>query len=671
MSSPSRKVLVICREAQLPFYRALLDQRDWEVDYVSSEQAVVELFRSGTFRLVEFVFIQIRLKWAKDAAYGLRIATRLRVVGLRCPIHLHSYLPRAYFDLRLPELAFLRAEHYHRLVTLPLPADYWDRLDFQAMLEYKRLDIVRNLLDPRSLVSEVTHELKNKVLLATDAQDWGRINSLIHQKFAELRLMFPDYGEGISATEQQLVQRVTPCLNPEHGGQISGFIDGASPRLQGLFPQPLSESEQLSSTPTKKPWKVLFFDDELGMHHIFRALFTPQGIDCITVGSGEAALEELERDKNDNRISVVICDIRILREDSAAWKKYQGYDLMWTIRQSLSNMVELVALTSGKSHLLQLLQDDQIKFHRALKQDVLSSEGAKRMFANRIRDLGDHMFFKSRSRPRHASWIKNGKRFARPLSHYYREHLLAFDYESAEETINERAMDYYDNWQRGIANPAVKFMGTMNRDLPHSPEGLQKFRERTLLGRRVALALHLDGGQSEKDIFRILMQKNGDEIPQDSINLLLNTSFSLSLKKDLPSPKHIAKKQYLGSGLLEEEILWLVQNFEVDFELRGLRSSEQDKATISYLLDDFRYELRQQLPSPIDPTDKKLQQFLKAKFDNIRDLTAAQRWLREANRLAGAHGLRARLHREFREELEAQTLQNTELRQFLESQIKG
>ena len=115
----------------------------------------------------------------------------------------------------------------------------------------------------------------------------------------------------------------------------------------------------------------------------------------------------------------------------------------------------------------------------------------------------------------------------------------------------------------------------------------------------------------------------------------------------------------------------MVQNFEVDFELRGLRSSEQDKATISYLLDDFRYELRQQLPSPIDPTDKKLQQFLKAKFDNMRDLTAAQRWLREANRLAGTHGLRARLHREFREELEAQTLQNTELRQFLESQIKG
>ncbi len=669
MTSRKPKVLTICREDFLPFYQPTLNQQDWKVDYLTTEEQLINYFSTGNLQQISFVVLQIRLRWNEDASYGLRIAARLRVIGMRCPIYLFSFLPKAYFDLRLPQHALLRASSHHHLVTLPLATDFWEKLEIQPMLEYKRLDIVRNLLDPRSLVSEVIHELKNKVFIATQSNQWMQINSLIHQKFAELRVMFPQHLEGIKATENKLLQQVELCLTPQHIGQVSGFIDGTSPILQSLFPNEEAESPKPSKQNEKTPWKVLFFDDEKGMHSVFRMLFAEFGIECITCEKGELALDLLQQDQYSNRFAVVICDIRILQSDSLEWKKYQGYDVMWAVRQQLTNLVELVALTSGRSHLLKLLEDDQIKFHRALKQDVLSSEGSKRMFVNRIRDLGDTMFFKSRSRPKQSSWVKrNEHRFSRPLSHYYREHLLSLDYEAAEERINERALEFLDNVAQGYPNPSVEFTGTMNRDLPTSEEGLRKFRDRILLGRRIALALHLEEQKSEEEIYRIMMQKTNGKADQSTINQLLTTGFALSLKKDLPSPKHIEKGQYLGSGLLEEEILWLLQHFNVDFELRGLRSSEKDKAIITLLLDDFRDRLQRVLLQ-VDPEDKKLNKFLKAKFENIRDLPTAQSWLREAARLAGAHRLLPQLRQEIQEELEENTIQSSELRFFLEKQF--
>ncbi|MEK7254272.1 MAG: response regulator, partial [Bacteroidota bacterium] len=511
-------------------------------------------------------------------------------------------------------------------------------------------------------VQEVVHDLKNSVMLdlAEPAhKQKGRLKAAIQGAFFHLVRLLPEKKEALGTIQERITQQVISETNPGGSGRTQDAVSRIAGELASLAPEPEQEESHLFAW-TK--WKALIVEDESLGRQTLQAGFERNKAHCILVSNAKEAKRWLEEDENTNTITVLVCDLRLKDESTGLWQPMQGGDVL-AMARNMPNYLSFFALTSAQKRLLHLRQQrHRMPLGAYYKPDVMEAPGGMNLFVQKIREEGDAMFFKSRNRPTAASWkTQNQSRFGAPLSLYYREHLLASDYEQAEEFINAVATGFVENAVAGKANPETPFLGTFKAP-PQEPGALAKFRERVLIGRRIALALWFLDWTKEKIGAAIL---SGSHDLQ-TLKLLFNTTLCLSFQQDIPKKEDVERGRYLTSGLLEEEIRWLAQERGVGFNLETEQTNRRDIEALDYLLEEFNHVLKLKAATQSGKAAE-LQSFMqdRFRFRSKVDLTLVRQKLKTADKIAR----QLELKKEFARCVDLADFSNPELRQILEETV--
>ncbi|MEO0775878.1 MAG: hypothetical protein AAF146_04920 [Bacteroidota bacterium] len=636
-----------------------------------TEDGLQELLREGSLDRFTLCVVQVELAWSglyRASQYGREVVLKLRRSGLRSRIYLHSYLPLAAPHKLLREFPPFRQREYHCALP-PNPRD-WPELQAGKMSEEAFWDVSETLLSGQSIIREMLHDLKNKATLPVDTPSESApviLEKVVRNFFQKLSIQFPVEKAVLHSLEQELLEALKERNQGQKNNSTFSIIERFTPRFLALIPE--DQPDERPAIPLKRTrWKVLFVDDEAAVRDFFAEGFRRNRIDFEVVSTPTDAMEVLERDISKNRINVLVTDIRF-KDELDAWDTWQGYDFLAHVHTRCPNYLAKFAVTASRRQLRRLKNTHHFPLRAYYKDDVQNSEGAMNIFCEELRSEGDRVYFHSHNRPRLSSWRKgNSKRFARPLSHYYRAHLFDVDYYEAEQRINGLAKEYVDRILTGQALPRpIEFNGTLRSDLPEHPEGLEKFRFRTLLGRRIALALFLKD-KSEEEIFYAM--QSGARVTEISASkkLLFNTSLALSLLKDLPNPQDVGKGFFLRSNLLEEEIGWLVREYGADFDVGQIRLSRQELDTIILVLGDLQFTLRKysgQLPS----VQQDLERFLATDVERLRAVKQVVEMLNTADVLCRHFKLRKKFHETLIAEMEFFT--HIEMMNFISLLIKN
>lgn len=209
--------------------------------------------------------------------------------------------------------------------------------------------------------------------------------------------------------------------------------------------------------------------------------------------------------------------------------------------------------------------------------------------------------------------------------------MFSVEYEFVEDAINAEAFEFIEHVKNNIDNEDIEFTGTI-KDIPKTAEGLRKFRDRILLGRRIALGLYYHCQMDEEKIFVAMMPNAEVNNKKSATNQLMLTTLALSLKKDLPKMKDIETGDFLGSGLLEEEIKWLIKFYDISFNLNEFKISENNKESVVLLLSEIKDELKSLIQTE-ELTTKEIR-FFKFDFEKINTVKAAKDWFNVAFNLS-------------------------------------
>ena len=654
-------MLFVCseRESSRGFYKSLAEglvpasaQR-----LISSHQDFHSLIHNTAFSETSHCIIEAELDWSgKNPGdfFGFDVAKSLRRSGLACGIFFCTYWPEEAFSVQKARFSLLQAPNWHQLIFLPTGLETFRKLPEVVMTQNQWEDVVDSLTDVRSLVQEVLHDLKNGVILPAEvisAEDKKcSLSRIVAAKFQQLLLILPEKEKELEKVQAALMSKILAEAETEGVAEYQEIIEQFTPEITQLAPEP----EEKEETPLTRstPWKVLFVDDEPQIRAVMAEGFKQYSINYELAGSGEQALDMLASDTR-NTITVLICDIRLKDMKTGVWQKLQGYDIIDQARH-MPNYLAFTALTSARKRLKRLQQQQQSSSIVAFyKKDILESPVGMGVFSQKIRELGNMVFFKSRNKPVSTSWrIGNRQRYGERLGLYYKAHLFSSDYDEAEQEINLSAERFVANILEGTSklNPEISFTGTFKKP-PTDPEALDKFRQYILTGRRIALALYLVGGYSKEEVFKSMLPKT--EFTGQMLKLLFNTTFCLSFQKDLPDKRDIDRGYYLGARLLQEEIQWLVERYRVNLELSTLQQNREAIESVAYLLDDLRDLLSEKQPKSAEDR-KKLNAFLN---DDLRDLTIVnysklEEKIKEADKLAIHFDVQKKFHEYIKLDLE-------------------
>lgn len=669
----SNKILLICNKQQQAYYEQVAALLKKEIILISQETDFNQFAQTEAIEDIYLCLLQAELTWSKrieSKLYGFEIAKQLRVAGLRCTIYFCTSLPATYFQDKKEKFPLLRVHTYHQILTFPLRKEQIQNLKGENLSNEQLEDVIDTLLDVPSLIREVMHNLKNRVSLKKGADNTALLlKQAVLTDFSELSLLLPDKQEELQAIQQKLLQQLYQEISKESHRSFQQIVDHVTDDIIALTP--LSKSNKEPQFNPKTKWKVLFIDDDKNVQGLLIEGFNRNNIPCIPVSTGEAVFEILKKDEAKNDITVLLCDIRLKDAITGDWHKYQGYDIFQMVYREHPNYLRFFALTSAKKRLFRLKKNYQIQLVADYKNDVISSDGALNLFIQKIREAGDDMFFKVRSRPDLSSWTKKTRRFDKPLSWYYRAHLLSIDYEQHEAHINEMATIFVQNIidNNTVENVTVEFTGTI-KEMPHEETGLEKFRYRTLLGRRIAIALYyhwLNFSDKTEQVFHAMQPTAEVKDLKASMKLLFNTSFALSFKKDLPKKGDIDTGYYLRSKLLEEEVKWLVTTYpQLDFDVEKIRRNQSDLDTLLYILESTVDELsKTSVKNLLQETQK--EQFIQQNFEKITTIKLAKKALQTAHSLAFAYGFGKKW--KFWLEVELDYFQHTELIAFIKKEV--
>ncbi|MEM9820586.1 MAG: response regulator [Bacteroidota bacterium] len=612
--------IIICRKDSITFFEQVGELFQEKPRFLSDDSEIHCFLNGKEIHQVYFCLLQSQLESPPVRHSGVHLIPRLRASGLRCPIYCISTRSMSSVNLDHSRSILFKISKFHQWVKLPKPASFWRNLNRGLMSNYMLQDIKQTMLTLRAIGQEYLHEFKNKLLTLEATTDKRIIEGFIRQYFADFQKFIPEKEKALFQLEQKLKRQLIDEWDNKDKVNLLQRFEACKTELLSLLPhQPTQQSLEKEILSTTK-WKVLFMDDDEKVRTYMSNSFQRNHVQCIIVKNGEEAIEALDQYHAQKLITVFISDIRMLKANGE-WQGYQGYDMLSKARNDYQYVQKLIAFTSGNSRLIKLMNDGRLLVKRILKQDVMSSEGATNLFVQQIREMGDECYFRSRNQPKGKTWDTNkSNRFGAPLGHYYREHLMAPDYLGAEKIINENAESFVEAVQNKKATKDYKFTGTI-KNLPSSSDGLEHFREKILTGRRIALALHLHLEQDKKDIFQWMcpdtqVGSHTDKI-NNSANQLLSTTLALSLKKDIPIPADIKSKRFLNSHLLEEEIIWLINTYDINFDLQAIRLEKSQRDVMSFIIDHLQSFFRKSKRKNMDVTT--LNHLLE--FDHEKEMT--------------------------------------------------
>jgi len=585
--------IAICRHDSAKYFEYLSDSIQKKIEVLPDDNSLNTFLEKKDFQETPFCFVELNLERREMRYDGLEVIQQIRLKGLRCIIYCLSYRSSSYFDFSSPRFSLFRVSSFHRFISLPKSSSFWKEelfkkdIDGKFMSKYLYQDVLHTLLKKRSLGQEVLHELKNKLLTVKDIPDEIFLEKVLKYYFSIFNKIAPTKQDEIELIKTSLSKKLLENWNASGRQNLSSVLDGSKPELLQLLPYHKEKSSE-DEINRKTRWKILFMDDDEEVRNYMERGFERNNISYIITKNGEEAIQELINNQSSKIITVFISDIRML-ENGEEWQRHQGYDILHKARYEFPYFIKLIALTSGNSRLLKLMNDGNLNVKRALKQDVMGSESATNVFLKQVRELGDEMYFKSRNQPKSKTWQKGNKaKYKTAFQYYYKEHLLSFNYEDEEKSINTNAADFISN----AFSEKINFTGNMTKDGPFSDTGLELFRKRQLMGRRIALALYYKNISSQEEIFKKMMRiEKGKSVSKEQVKQLFNTALALSFQKDLPNPSDIKQKDFLNSNILEEEILFLINTYKVDFDLEKIRMDDDDKFSLFDFIDTFQSKI--------------------------------------------------------------------------------
>ncbi len=591
------QVLLICTNQYLDTFKKIIDviSQASKTTLITNEKELSLLLKENKIKQYNLCIIQPELTWQDwyPTQYrGFRIAKVLRRHGLVAYIYFPTLQPPSHFYFNDPQFSLLRASMFHKVVTLPITKENKKEIVAGKLTPEQWEDINMSLLSIRALVRSLMHDFKNELYGLTKISHEKKlkhVSQISRQYFANLEEILPEEKGQLERIHQALRLLFKKNIEEEKK-PLYEVVEELAPEIINLAPY--DEEDEANQPKLLTPWKVLLVEDEPPVAAIFVAAFKRNNIQYVTTTSGKEVLELLKEDSGVNHFTALVCDIRLKEPDSEIWQPYQGYDLIREIRTGYSNQIALFSVTSAKSLLVHLARNFQGNISIEYKNDILSSDGALNLFCRKIREAGDDFFFRARSRPNLSAWNKPTKRFFKPLADFYRIHLFALDYRTTEDNINQQTSEFVTHCIEGTSpREETGFTITIKDTAGQTEEDhLAKFRYFILLGRRIALSLFYKG-YSEDEIYDWMQPNAANSNSKASKDQLFKTTLAISFQKDLPQLEKIEKGLYLNAHLLLEELIYLQDVQQVDFDLEKLRLTLRDRDIVWYILSDARYTL--------------------------------------------------------------------------------
>ncbi len=623
-----QSVLILCNGYSQPLYsgisKALEEVNIDAMVFTQLDEFETYVSDSGAVQRTYAAIVENGLEVRNQRNYTPDIIRALRMqYQLKAPIFISTYDKKKTFQPNNNKFAFLKDSYYHRLLRMPLTDPDWknDFLDLEPMTDLRLKDVQITLFNSEGLVGEMLHELKNE-LISCDGSD-DVIRGLINKYFARIIQIDHIDNDELETIKSNVFNKINDVVKKGQLHKLANMIDAFKDDIIHLLPSKDSIANQHKKE--RKKWKLIYLEDNEVIREEFKNKLDGVGIDCMDFSNGKEAFEVLRGDEGKNKIILVVADIRIyepseIQHWDEEWSDYQGYDLFEKANKELKGAVMgFVALTSGRARLIKLMKDERLNIHRYLKQHVWGSDEELGYFLDAISALGDKLYFKSRCRPKSTPWIKANTRFFQPLSYFYRDHLQQIDYAEAEEEINVQAKRIISLCRkRNLDKEEFSFMGTIKQK---GEKNLERFREMILVGRRVALGLYYLETQDTEEIYRLMVvPDSGEEVSRSARKMLFNTTLGLSFKKDLPAFQQIRDKQYLSSGLLEEEVRFLHEDVKVlDYnELMMHKDATHDLQELIFLLEDTSYSIRKLGVNAIGEKEKNILDTNFSKINNIK-----------------------------------------------------
>lgn len=561
--------------------------------------------------IIPLTFKSSEKTWGDFAGISLIKLIRYEL-KLKIPIYVFSVLPRK--TLKAKDL-----NGANKFDVLGTPGIHFASYPWDIKNLPKINQISDNALDdinfaffnPKGNASEIVHNLKNKfgeIIKQSSVKNvFNNLREIIESDFKLFaNEVLPDYRFKFQSIKNEMLDDlqndIHVFLKQDNQTNIADYqntpviIDKYSDILYDLLPKELRDSDNTEIVQT--PWQVLYIDDTEFCRNDVKVKFEKRGINCISVSSDKQAFEVLKHDKK-GKISVIVSDVRLYKEDGD-WQDLQGYDLLNEIHENHSNPLAYFVLTSKRGTIVDSVKRKaKFPIQWFSKSDVTTSEQGFNIFTQRVKELGGDKWFWKKSQPKLSAWTKESHRFSFPLSRYYRKHVELSDHEVAKNEIDGKAKLFIENYLKKKKNPEIEFLPTLKDDTVNE-KMIEKFRLQILLGRRIIYALWLNT-IDEENIFYAL--RPNAEYNKENRDLLFTSTMAVSFKNDLPDEKDINEGNLMGCNLLEEEIDFLIANYNLNPEIRSLRLNINDLDLVYEVIDSFRAKIesfRVEVPKDIN-----------------------------------------------------------------------
>lgn len=468
--------------------------------------------------------ILVELRWSNrrySQLYGLEVVkTFLRAQKkLKFPILFVSFLS--------PKQILIDNEGNKRLENQIIGAVGHDFLRlpvaFQTLLnhleelnplnELQFSDVLNNLCNLKGLIGGRIHELQGRLRSLGNSPDKlkSQAEDIFEKSLNEIASLLKD-TTGLTRRIERIKHEFREKISDANvsSKDIQEFLERCGNEISALVGEDQIGPEVIESTTEKfekQPWKILLLDDEPDSLHALQKTLKQRGTEFLLAQTFEEA-EKIITEDIYNEITIAISDYRLLEkgDDVEKHQRKQGYDfLLWLSAQD--HFTHLIALSGlSRKFLLESFQKYNTRVDVYSKQDLMG-ERAVNLFVDNILDRGREIYEAVCSRPVVGDW--------KSLKPFYAAHRASTEYRLKEQEINNRASRYIKQYEELLESrdetyllqPDLDKLSELTTKLaeknPNDPRSMEAFYNK-LVGRRIALWLHLKLGFSRNEVFAAL-----------------------------------------------------------------------------------------------------------------------------------------------------------------------
>lgn len=353
----------------------------------------------------------------------------------------------------------------HRFLRLPYsPKEYNEAKNYldTPLTDIQLSDIKYNFCLPESAFREEFHEFKGKLRIIQES------SVSVENKLNNVSLELDSFEKGLHKDYQGIPELMAEFdkLKSKFKNDDIGSVEDILAVTEDSFAVIIKRNIKTDSEDTeqvvkkeKKPWKILFLDDQLdGLKKVFKVL-DKENIEYDKATNVLEAQTIINKDEA-NKVTVVVSDFRLYDENSQH-QKLQGYDFLeWLAVQNRYNA--LVALSGlSTKFLFDSFRKKSINVKVYSKNAVI--DGGAKFFVEELLQLGDLQYTALTNVPKSDGW--------KPIRKFYTYHRNNKDYYANEENINSNALkiikiveDYFYNNKLIDRNTIIDLVGNPTTD---------------------------------------------------------------------------------------------------------------------------------------------------------------------------------------------------------------